>query len=55
MVVVVVVLWLLNIFGVLGHLRDIRASNQMPLLGASIHSVASPTGIGMIPAFQTTA
>jgi hypothetical protein len=27
-VVVAVVLWLLSVFGVWGHLRDIRASNQ---------------------------
>ena len=29
-VVVVVVFWLLNVFGVWGHLRDVRASIQPP-------------------------
>ena len=29
-VVVVVVFWLLNVFGVWGHLRDVRVSNQTP-------------------------
>ena len=34
-VMVVVVLWLLNLFGVLDHLRNIRASVQPPALGMS--------------------
>jgi hypothetical protein len=35
-VVVLVVLWLLNAFGVWGHLRDVRVSIQSPSLVASI-------------------
>ena len=31
-VMVVVVLWLLNVFGVLGHLRDVRVTMQTPSL-----------------------
>jgi hypothetical protein len=34
-VVVVVVLWLLNAFGVLDHLRNVRASAQSPSLARS--------------------
>ena len=34
-VVVMVVIWLLNVFGVWGHLRDVRASIQSPSLVAS--------------------
>ena len=34
-VAVVVVLWLLNIFGVLDHVRSVRASIQSPSLVAS--------------------
>jgi hypothetical protein len=43
-VVVVVVLWLLNAFGVLGPLRDVRASIQPPFLAtcASIVGLAGP-------------
>jgi len=33
-VVVVVVFWLLNVFGVWGHLRDIRTSMPSPTLAA---------------------
>jgi hypothetical protein len=36
-VMVVVVLWLLNVFGVWGHLHDVRVSMQTP-------SLAVPTG-----------
>ena len=31
-VMVVVVLWLLNVFGVWGHLRDVRVTMQAPSL-----------------------
>ena len=34
-VAVVVVLWLLNVFGVLDHVRSVRASIQSPSLVAS--------------------
>jgi hypothetical protein len=40
-VVVVVVFWLLNVFGVWGHLRDVRASIQPPLLDAPAWYVRS--------------
>ena len=40
-VVVVVVLWLLNVFGLWGHLHDVGASNQTSFLGAS--GVVSPS------------
>jgi hypothetical protein len=36
---VVVVLWLLNAFGVLGHLHDVRISNLKPSIGYSSSSV----------------
>ena len=39
-VMVVVVLWLLNIFGVLDHVRNIRASNQPSSLDAPACCVA---------------
>jgi hypothetical protein len=52
-VVVVVVLWLLNAFGVLGHLRDVRASNQTPLLGASGLSVVPLSRLVVSPAALT--
>ena len=39
-VVIVVVLWLLNVFGVLDHLRNIRASNESPQPGLSIRAQA---------------
>jgi len=42
-VVVVVIFWLLNIFGVWGHLRDVRASTQSPTLGMSTSSLAPQT------------
>ena len=38
-VMVVVVLWLLNVFGVLGHLHDVRVSNLKPSSGHSSSSV----------------
>ena len=31
-VVVVVVLWLLNVFGVWGHVKDVRVTTQTPFL-----------------------
>ena len=40
-VVVVVVVWLLNAFGVLGHLRDIRVSNEAPATGSLVSNQAS--------------
>ena len=43
-VVVVVVFWLLNVFGVWGHLRDVRASTQSPTLGMSTCSLVSQPG-----------
>jgi hypothetical protein len=43
-VVVGVVLWLLNVFGVWGHLRDVRASIQPPFLTTGlVVSAAVPT------------
>ena len=52
-VVVVVALWLLNVFGVWGHLRDVRVSIQPPFLTAS-QSVASQPGLVESPAVLTT-
>ena len=43
-VVVVVVLWLLSVFGVLDHIRNIRASTQAPFLGTSTCSLVSQPG-----------
>jgi hypothetical protein len=43
-VVVVVVLWLLSVFGVLDHIRNIRASIEPPSLGASSSSLVSQPG-----------
>ena len=43
-VVVVVVLWLLNGFGVFSGLRGVRASIQSPLLGTPTGSLVSQTG-----------
>jgi hypothetical protein len=43
-VVVVVVLWLLSVFGVLDHIRNIRASIQPGSLGASTCSLVSQPG-----------
>ncbi len=40
-VVVLVVLWLLNAFGVLDHLRNVRASIQSPSPGTSGWSMVS--------------
>jgi hypothetical protein len=40
-VVVVVVLWLLSVFGVLDHIRNIRASIQPPSLDAPAWYVRS--------------
>jgi len=39
-VVLVVFLWLLNVFGVLDHLKNIRASNQSPALATPIENEA---------------
>ena len=44
-VVVAVVLWLLNVFGVWGHLHDVRVSNQSPSLAALSRSVVSQPGL----------
>lgn len=44
-VVVAVVLWLLNVFGVLDHVRNIRASTQSPLLGLATSSLVYQPGI----------
>ena len=40
-VVVVVVFWLLNVFGVWGHLRDIRTSLPSPTLAGTIGAVVT--------------
>ena len=40
-VMVVVVLWLLNVFGVWGHLHDVRVTMQTPFLGTSSRSMVS--------------
>ncbi len=39
-VVVVVVFWLLNVFGVWGHVRDVRISSSSPSLGMSSGSIS---------------
>ena len=44
-VVVAVVLWLLNVFGVWGHLRDVRVSNQSPFLAGLSRSVVSQSSL----------
>ena len=45
-VVVVVVLWLLSVFGVLDHIRNIRASTQPASFGTSTCSlVLQPGGV----------
>jgi len=49
-VVVVVVFWLLNVFGVWGHLRDVRASIESPALGSSGGSLVSLVGVIASPA-----
>ncbi len=40
-VMVVVVLWLLNVFGVWGHLHDVRVTMLMPSLGGPTGSLIS--------------
>jgi hypothetical protein len=52
-VVVVVVFWLLNVFGVWGHLRDVRASTQSPTLGTSTCSLLSQPGALASPMVPT--
>jgi hypothetical protein len=52
-VVVVVVFWLLNVFGVWGHLRDVRASIHAPLLGTANSSLVSQPGVAASPAVPT--
>jgi len=43
-VMVVVVIWLLNVFGVLGHLHDVRVSKQLPTqLGLVVSPEVSTT------------
>jgi hypothetical protein len=44
-VMVVVVLWLLNVFGVMGRLHDVRVSIQSPSLGKSTYSMVSQPGL----------
>jgi hypothetical protein len=44
-VMVVVVLWLLNVFGILGHLHDLRVSIGMPSLVASNANTVSQTNL----------
>ena len=44
-VVVVVVLWLLNGFGVFNGLHSVRASTQSPLLGTPTGSLTSQSGL----------
>jgi uncharacterized membrane protein YdbT with pleckstrin-like domain len=44
-VVVVVVLWLLNVFGVWGHVRDVRVSNSSPSGG----NLVSQSGVVVGP------
>jgi hypothetical protein len=44
-VMVVVVLWLLHVFGVLDQLRNIRASIQAPSLGMSASALISQPGV----------
>jgi hypothetical protein len=41
-VVVVVVLWLLSVFGIMDHLRSIRASTPSPSLGMAAGSPVAP-------------
>ena len=45
-VMVVAVLWLLNVFGVWGHLRDVRVSLETPFLAASACSVVPQARLG---------
>jgi hypothetical protein len=40
-VMVVVVLWLLNVFGIWGHVRDVRVTMQAPSLDVPIRCVIS--------------
>jgi hypothetical protein len=40
-VMVVVVLWLLNVFGVWGHVRDVRVTTQAPSLDVPTGCVIS--------------
>ncbi len=44
-VVVVVVLWLLHVFGVLDQLRNVRASIEAPSLGMASSTVVSQPGV----------
>ena len=48
-VMVVVVLWLLNVFGVMGHLHDVRVSIQSPSTG----SMFSQSDYVVSPALRT--
>jgi hypothetical protein len=43
-VMVVVVLWLLNVFGVLGHLHDVRVTMRTPSLDVPTLSLISQCG-----------
>ena len=49
-VMVVVVLWLLNVFGVMGHLHDVRVSIQPPSTG----SMVSQSGFVVSPVRTTS-
>jgi hypothetical protein len=49
-VVVIVVLWLLNVLGVWGHLRDVRVSNDSPASACLV----SGSGLIVSPPLQTT-
>ena len=49
-VMVVVVLWLLNVFGVMGHLHDVRVSIQSP----STDSMFSQSDFVVSPVLRTT-
>jgi len=47
-VVVIVVLWLLNVFGVWGHLRDVRVSIQAP----ASDTLVAQSGLVVSPAVR---
>jgi len=53
-VMVVVVLWLLSVFGVLDHLRSIRASIQSPSLGTATYGVVSQPTVVASPGIPAT-
>ena len=53
-VMVVVVIWLLNVFGVWGHLHDVRVSLPTPFLGSASGSVVLQSGLAVGPTVLTT-